>query len=199
MKKSLGLFLAFIVFSLQGFCGRVDTLQVYSTAMHKDVPCVVIVPDLYGKVHADYPVVYLLHGYSGNYLDWITQVPALKKYVDEFHLIIVCPDGGYSSWYFDSPIDTAMRYKTFMTKELVPDIDAHYHTLPDRKHRGIIDTIGGKKVAERRLDTLFTKLNATYYQNWFAAGNEPDFEVPWCYNWAGAPYKTQAVVRRIIE
>jgi predicted alpha-1,2-mannosidase len=63
----------------------------------------------------------------------------------------------------------------------------------------LIDTIGGKKIAQKRLDTLFTRLNATYYQDWFAAGNEPDFEVPWCYNWAGAPYKAQAVVRRIIR
>lgn len=65
--------------------------------------------------------------------------------------------------------------------------------------RSLIDTIGGEKVAQKRLDSLFIKLNARYYQNWFAAGNEPDFEVPWCYNWAGAPYKTQAVVRRIIR
>lgn len=65
--------------------------------------------------------------------------------------------------------------------------------------QSLIDTIGGNEVAQKRLDSLFTKLDATYYQDWFAAGNEPDFEVPWCYNWAGAPYKTQAVVHRIIE
>ncbi|MFI2743679.1 GH92 family glycosyl hydrolase [Zhouia sp. PK063] len=63
----------------------------------------------------------------------------------------------------------------------------------------LIDTIGGKRVAESRLDTLFTKLNATYYQDWFAAGNEPDFQIPWTYNWTGSPYKTQAIVRRILH
>jgi S-formylglutathione hydrolase FrmB len=105
--------------------------------MHKEIPCVVIVPDLYGKLQANYPVVYLLHGYSGNYLNWITWVPVLKQYVDEFHLIIVCPDGGFSSWYFDSPVDSTMRYETFMTRELVPYIDGRYHTIPDKNHRGI--------------------------------------------------------------
>jgi predicted alpha-1,2-mannosidase len=65
--------------------------------------------------------------------------------------------------------------------------------------KSLIDTIGGNEFAQKRLDSLFTKLDATYYQDWFAAGNEPDFEVPWCYNWAGAPYKTQDVVHRIIE
>ena len=64
--------------------------------------------------------------------------------------------------------------------------------------KSLIDTIGGKRVAEKRLDSLFTKLNATYYQDWFAAGNEPDFQAPWTYNWTGQPYKTQSLVRRII-
>ncbi|WP_158826901.1 GH92 family glycosyl hydrolase [Mucilaginibacter lacusdianchii] len=64
--------------------------------------------------------------------------------------------------------------------------------------KGLIDTIGGQQAAERRLDDFFSKLNASYNQEWYAAGNEPDFQVPWTYNWAGAPYKTQAVIRRII-
>jgi predicted alpha-1,2-mannosidase len=65
--------------------------------------------------------------------------------------------------------------------------------------KGLIDTIGGKQVAEKRLDDFFIKLNADYSQEWYAAGNEPDFEVPWVYNWVGAPYKTQLLLRRIIK
>jgi predicted alpha-1,2-mannosidase len=63
----------------------------------------------------------------------------------------------------------------------------------------LIDTIGGKRFAERRLDEYFNRLDADYGQPWFAAGNEPDFQAPWIYNWAGAPYKTQALVRRIMR
>ncbi len=63
----------------------------------------------------------------------------------------------------------------------------------------LIDTIGGKRVAEKRLDSLFVRLDATYHQDWFAAGNEPDFQVPWIYNWTESPYKTQEIVRRIIK
>ncbi len=65
--------------------------------------------------------------------------------------------------------------------------------------KGLIDTIGGKRAAEARLDSFFVKLNANYGQTWFAAGNEPDFEVPWIYNWTGSSYKTQQVVRRIVH
>jgi predicted alpha-1,2-mannosidase len=65
--------------------------------------------------------------------------------------------------------------------------------------KALIDTIGGKHVAEKRLDDFFNRLDGSYSQEWFAAGNEPDFQVPWVYNWVGAPYKTQLIVRRIIS
>lgn len=137
MRKRLLLFFFSFAFYLQGYCGHVDTLRIYSPAMHKYIPCVVIVPDRYDHSKDRYPVLYLLHGYSGNYLNWITQVPELKDYTDEFQMIVVCPDGGYSSWYFDSPVDSSMRYESFMTKILVPAIDSAYRTLADRSHRAI--------------------------------------------------------------
>lgn len=62
----------------------------------------------------------------------------------------------------------------------------------------LIDTIGGPAAADKRLDEYFHRLDANYEQPWFAAGNEPDFQVPWVYNWLGKPYKTQALVRKII-
>jgi len=45
-------------------------------------------------------------------------------------LFFVCPDGGFGSWYLDSPVDTAFRYETFVTAELVPYIDASYPRWP---------------------------------------------------------------------
>ncbi|HTN38722.1 MAG TPA: GH92 family glycosyl hydrolase [Arachidicoccus sp.] len=65
--------------------------------------------------------------------------------------------------------------------------------------KALIDTIGGKKAAEKRLDELFVRLDANYGQQWFASGNEPSFGIPWVYNWAGAPYKAQEIVHRIIK
>lgn len=64
---------------------------------------------------------------------------------------------------------------------------------------GLIKTMGGKLAAEKRLDSFFSKLNASYNEEWFAAGNEPDFQTPWIYNWTNAPYKTSEVIRRIIH
>jgi len=63
----------------------------------------------------------------------------------------------------------------------------------------LIDTIGGPKFAEKRLDSLFVKLDAEYEEDWFAAGNEPDFQVPWIYNWIEKPEKTSKTIERILN
>ncbi len=61
----------------------------------------------------------------------------------------------------------------------------------------LIDTMGGQKLAEDRLDVLFERLDAKYDDDWFASGNEPDFHVPWVYNWTKSPEKTSLTIKRI--
>ena len=89
------------------------------------------------KTQERYPVVYLLHGYGGNYAQWSTTAPQLAKTADDLKIIFVCPDGGKGSWYFDSPIDSSIRYESYITKELVPYIDANFPTITDPKSRAI--------------------------------------------------------------
>ncbi len=115
----------------------VDTVNIYSSAMHKNIKCVVIRPALAQDENIPLPVVYILHGWSGKFSNWIMKVPELKKYADELRLLIVCPDGDYSSWYFDSPVDSAMRYETYIGNEVPDYIDAHYPTIKNRKARAI--------------------------------------------------------------
>src|SRR5699024_1518961 len=97
MLKKFILICLFLSLPTLGFCGIIDTLHIHSPKMHKDVPAVVITPDNYKTLDVNYPVLYLLHGYSGDYLNWITQFPELKDLVNEYQMIIVCPDGGYDS------------------------------------------------------------------------------------------------------
>lgn len=126
-----------LTFSLSGFSASVDTVSVYSNNMRKSVKCVVIKPDSYNNKSAKFPAIYLLHGHSGNYSNWIKRVPELKKHVDAYQLIIVCPDGAYNSWYFDSPMDSSIRYETAIAKEIPVYIDANYNTIKDRRARAI--------------------------------------------------------------
>ena len=114
----------------------VDTVSIYSSAMKKEIKTVVIKPASYKK-SKHFPTVYLLHGYSGTYRDWINNVPQIQQMSDAFQLIIVCPDGGFSSWYIDSPIDSTYKYETFVSTEVPRYIDSHYRTIAKRKARAI--------------------------------------------------------------
>ncbi|MDR1861284.1 MAG: esterase family protein [Bacteroidales bacterium] len=120
---------------MQGFSAKTDTLHTRSAAMHKDIPAIVIIPDSY-SASKSYPVLYLLHGYSGDAKDW-TRVKALNELVDCYNMFVVLPDGGYSSWYLDSPVDSTWRYETYIINELIPFIDAHYNTVASTKGRAI--------------------------------------------------------------
>lgn len=127
-----------LFFSLAGRSfAAIDTLSIYSSGMFKNVKCVVITPSGYNKSNNRYPVVYLLHGYSGNYSDWVKKDADMQKLADENQLLIVCPDGAFSSWYFDSPIDLTMHYETNVGVEIPAYIDSVYHTIKDRKARAI--------------------------------------------------------------
>ena len=135
MKRVLVFFLSILTFvSVNG--AVVDTIQIYSQSMQKNIKTVIITPDNYGSAK-EFPVVYLLHGYSGNHLDWINKAKGFEKAADQYNLIIVCPDGGFGSWYWNSPVDPKSQYETFISDELVKAIDVKYKTIKKRSGRGI--------------------------------------------------------------
>lgn len=74
---------------------------------------------------------------------------------------------------------------------------SQYLWLVNFNLRGLIDKLGGNDQAVARLDTFFTKTNGGMNSEFAYMGNEPCEETPWVYDFAGAPSKTQAVVRRI--
>lgn len=138
----------------------VDTVSIHSTAMNKSYKCVVIKPDSYsteeGKTRA-YPVVYLLHGYGGWYSNYVTRLPEIVHYADRYQFLIVCPEGN-NSWYFDSPVDTAIKFETYVGTEIPAWIDKHYNTVKDRSGRAITGLSmgghGGLYLGFRRSDTF---------------------------------------------
>jgi len=116
---------------------HIDTVSILMNCMQKETKICIVTPENYKENGKKLPVLYLLHGYSGNYATWVLNFPELPKDADLYNMIIVCADGGFSSWYFDSPIDTTMKYETYITQELVPYIDQNYNTINDRTGRAI--------------------------------------------------------------
>lgn len=114
---------------------RVDTLSVRSEKMDRSIPVLVTVPEGI-RQGEQLPVLYLLHGHSGDEKSWLTIQPRLKDWADRDHIMIVTPDGE-NSWYWDSPLEPKSQFETFVSKELVTYIDQHYSTRANRLSRAI--------------------------------------------------------------
>ena len=61
----------------------------------------------------------------------------------------------------------------------------------------LVTLLGGNANTVSRLDTYFTKLDEVPTSINAFMGNEPDFQDPYIYDFAGAPAKTSGVLRRI--
>ena len=129
--------LAFFTTFLNVSASQIDTLMVKSESMNKTIANIVITPNSYTTTSEGFNVLYLLHGAGGNHLSWLSKASKIQEYADLYNLIIVCPDGGKTSWYFDSPIDEKMNYETYISKELVTTIDKTYNTIATKNGRAI--------------------------------------------------------------
>jgi predicted alpha-1,2-mannosidase len=101
------------------------------------------------------------------------------------------------------PRDTGGSFKNGFDRavdggDFVEGNSAQYTWMVPQNYRGLIDHMGGNAAAIARLDEHFTKLDAGPSSPYAFMGNEPEHGSPWAYNFAGAPYKTQQVVRRIL-
>lgn len=135
IMRILSLVILWQCYAFSATAAVADTVDVYSPSMKKNIRTITIVPDAY-EAKKSYPTVYLLHGYSGNYKNFFN-MKAVQQAPDLYNMIIICPDGGYGSWYWDSPIDSSFKYETFVAKELVAWVDKKYNTLKAPSGRAI--------------------------------------------------------------
>lgn len=87
----------------------------------------------------------------------------------------------------------------------------NYSFFVPHNPNALAEAMGGKLKFSRKLDTLFTMhLPDEFFADTeditregiiggYVHGNEPAHHVPYLYNWAGQPWKTQAQVRRILN
>lgn len=139
MKRLSALFLCVVVFLSYINAQTVDTIEVFSPKMGRNIKNVVILPAGYEKINKNkkYPVLYLLHGYGGRYDTWATLTKkTLPQDASKSEMIVVCPDG-QDSWYWDSPVDPKFQFDTYVSSELVKHIDDNYRTIASPKGRAI--------------------------------------------------------------
>ena len=126
---------------------------------------IVYLPPSYDQ-GGNFPVVYLLHGYTGNARTFISDAytglywPAESDFPeggicsllndliatgDSKEMIVVMPDASNTyggSWYTNSEL--AGNYEDYIVEDLVSYIDSNYRTLPSRDSRAIVGhSMGG--------------------------------------------------------
>ena len=117
---------------------RVQTIQFASKLVGKTLSYNVLLPVDYNQPAAKtkhYPVLYLLHGLTGHYTNWLEHTH-LADYAKPDDLIIVMPEGN-NGWYTDSATVPAEKYETYFFDELFPDVQHRYRTIEAREGRAI--------------------------------------------------------------
>lgn len=116
-------------------CVRVQDGAFHSATLDREMKYRVLLPCLYPSDSGRFPVLYLLHGLYGDYLNWDTRT-SLERYAQRYELIVVTPDAG-DSWYTNSASDPKDTFEDYIAKDLVAEIDGKFRTLRDRHSRAI--------------------------------------------------------------
>ena len=102
-----------------------------------------------------------------------------------------------------APFDPREPYYNFMMKEA-----SGWSTLWLVPHdvQGLIDLLGGREKFAAKLDEFFSTpytakgicRDCTGIIGQYVQGNQPDQQAPYLYDWAGQPWKTQELTRKIL-
>jgi S-formylglutathione hydrolase FrmB len=115
----------------------VKTVQFEASSVGRALKYNIVLPPNYAASAARYPVLYLLHGYSGNYTNWARH--NAPKFAAAYDLIVVMPDAG-NSWYLNwVEVEDGRKdnWEDYIVSDLIPHIDATFRTIDAREGRAI--------------------------------------------------------------
>ena len=144
------------------FAGRIEEHE-FDSALLRDNPLgdphvrplwVYVPPGYDDAPDLRYPTVYVIQGYLGHLTMWRNRTPFRQPFVetadrvfaqDEAPPVIVVYVDAWTAYggsqFVDSP--GTGKYMSYLCDEIVPWVDAHYRTLPDRDHRAIAGKSSG--------------------------------------------------------
>ncbi|MFB9690582.1 alpha/beta hydrolase [Amycolatopsis plumensis] len=140
--------------------GRLDRHTVTSTLLRgnplgdpHERPLWVYVPPGYDDGDERYPAVYVIQGYTGHLTMWANRTPFRQPFVETADAVFAAGAPGcvvvyVDAWtayggsqFVDSP--GTGRYHSYLCDEIVPWVDEHYRTRPDRESRAIAGKSSG--------------------------------------------------------
>lgn len=148
-------FSVFLIFLLSLTCVSTHSqvrvgrnLKIQSKILNRNVSYSVMLPSSYHIDTREYPVIYLLHGYGGNYESWLSRCD-IDQLVDSLlhnnaigEFIYIMPDAGNS--YYINNFDSSFMYHDFFVKELVPAVDSIFRTMKQKEFRTLMGlSMGG--------------------------------------------------------
>jgi enterochelin esterase-like enzyme len=136
----------------------VERITIHGTALEGnlegdavDRTVIVFLPPSYAKERGRrYPVVYALHGYSIGAEQWTQEIHVPETIEGAFahgahEMIVVLPDSKtvHNGSMYSSSVTTG-DFETFIARDVVSYIDAHYRTMANRESRGLVGhSMGG--------------------------------------------------------
>ncbi len=172
MKKALYVGAIALLMNLTAQAGRVVTDSIQSTVLGAMVKYNVYLPDGFERGSQQYPVVYLLHGFTDDYNAWRdkgqmqTVADELMESGEACKMVIVMPNAGgpniHETWngYFNMP---GWPYEDFFFQEFVPAVEKKYRGVGDKAHRAVMGLSmggGGSTVYGQRHPDMFSSVYA---------------------------------------
>lgn len=172
MKKTL-LTLVLLLVSLLPSSGKVITDSIQSNVLNATVKFNVWLPNGYkADGSTQYPVLYLLHGFSDTYQAWVHN-GQVNVIADELMgtgeicpMVIIMPNAGGPdtrktiNGYFNME---GWAYEDFFYTEFIPTVERRYHIVGDKEHRAVSGLSmggGGSTVYAQRHPDMFSSCYA---------------------------------------
>jgi putative tributyrin esterase len=172
-------FLLSLIFCFSAIAnGRVETVRFQSKLVNTMLPYNIILPSDYDTSKTTrYPVLYLLHGLTGHYNDWV-QRTNIADYAAAYRIIIVMPEGN-DGWYIDSATRMNDKYESYILMDLIPDVQQRYRTIEARYGRAIAGlSMGGYGAIKFGLKSPATFVFAASMSGAFGVTRLAEKEIP---------------------
>ena len=144
MKNKFHLyFILCFLFNMAGYSQSTvfESLSFESNKLGRKVSYSIYLPSDYSTSKRNYPVLYLLHGYTDNETNWI-QMGQMKTIADRaianeeaVPMIIVMPDA-WDTWYINQ-YDGKAPYEDMFFEELIPYMEKTYRIRSNKESRAI--------------------------------------------------------------
>ncbi len=115
----------------------VSDVTFYSESLQREMHINVVLPRGYGESGLSYPTLYLCHGFTSNYHEFVNI--GVPEYLNRFDMIVVMVDVGNSSYVNWAKSDDGRPYNfaDHVCKDVIQYVDKNYRTVAERKGRAI--------------------------------------------------------------